>query len=144
MAKFKNAIKIITALILGVATLFLLYSLTHGLAFCRAESYRFYVGNTSINCREVYASPTLAPITKLFLNDINGESATYKSLDLQSFLKGVNGEIVFEERVENCINYYCKADLPYSIHLYGEEINLHICVSERNITVASPIIFGGY
>ena len=134
------------ALILSLSVFFCLAIaiLPNRLLFCGGESYRFYLGDTSLNCKEVFADSVLAPLLRLTLRDINGESATYKQLDISTFLKSVNGEILFLEEVEGSKNYYCKADLPYSVNLYGKQINLHICVSERGITVASPIIFGGY
>ena len=51
---------------------------------------------------------------------------------------------VTNEKLSGSVNYYCTADLPYSVELYGTEINLHICIKQSGVTVASPIIFGGY
>ena len=113
------------------------------LCFNGAESYTFFCGDTSKNCREVRADDN-AKLKKLTLSEICGECAEYSQLDIESFLKSVNGEIVFVENIFDSVNYYCKADLPYSVTLYGEEINLHICVKESGVKVASPIIFGGY
>lgn len=59
-------------------------------------------------------------------------------------MKTVNGEIVFCEKLSDSVNYYCKADLPYSVELYGKTINLHVCIRKDGVKVASPIIFGGY
>lgn len=118
--------------------------LPNRLVFKGGESYRFYLGDTSLSCREVFCDRASAPLLRLTLKDINGESATYSSLDLDGFLKSVGGEILFTETLEDSVNYYCKANLPYSVELYGKEINLHICVKADGVTVASPIIFGGY
>ena len=63
---------------------------------------------------------------------------------MDGFLRKVGGEIVFVEELSDSVNYYCRADLPYSVNLYGEEINLHICVKQSGVKIASPIIFGGY
>ena len=56
----------------------------------------------------------------------------------------MGAEIIFTEELSDSVNYYCKANLPYKVKLYGEEINLHISVRENGVKVASPIIFGGY
>ena len=113
------------------------------ICFKGAESYAFFCGDTSKNCREVTANSN--PMFKrLTLFDICGECAEYSELDIESFLKSVNGEIKFVETLSDSVNYYCTADLPYSVNLYGEQINLHICVRESGIKVGSPIIFGGY
>ena len=71
-----------------------------------------------------------------------GESTEYERLDVQAFLDEVNGRAVFTEKLSDSLNYYCTADLPYSVELYGTEINLHICIKQGGVTVASPIIFG--
>lgn len=144
MGRIKTTIKLLTALTLSALVLCAICTLPNRLLFCGGESYRFYLGDSSLNCKEVFAEGNKAPLTRLLLLGVNGESATYASLDIEKFLKTVNGQVIFCEEVDGMINYYCKADLPYSIELYGEEINLHVCVKDGGVTVASPIIFGGY
>ena len=73
-----------------------------------------------------------------------GESAEYSEFDFDDYLKSVNGEVIFTETLSDSVNYYCKADLPYSVNLYGNEINLHVCIKKDRVKVGSPIIFGGY
>lgn len=114
------------------------------LCFEGGESYTFFVGDTSKNCREVKIDGN-ALLKRLTLSSVCGECAEYSSsFDFEEYLKKVNGEIIFTEKLSDSVNYYCKADLPYSVKLYGEEINLHICVRENGTKLASPIIFGGY
>ncbi len=111
--------------------------------FAEGESYTFFCGNTSADCRIVTVDGAAA-LTKLTLKDVCGESTRYSGLDIEEFLNSVNGKIIFTEELSDSVNYYCTADLPYSITLYGQEINLHICVKKDGVQVASPIIFGGY
>lgn len=113
------------------------------ICFEGGESYTFYCGDTSKNCREIRADGNAA-LKKLTLSDICGECAEYSQFDLESYLNSVNGEVIFVEELSDSVNYYCKADLPYSVTLYGEEINLHICIKSDGVKVGSPIIFGGY
>lgn len=110
--------------------------------FDGAEGYVFYTGNTSKNYKEVASENPSA--TRLTLFNISGECASYDEVDLDELLKRFNGKVVFTEELDDSINYYCKADLPYSVNLYGEEINLHVCYRPDGVKVASPIIFGGY
>lgn len=110
--------------------------------FEKGEDYTFFCGNTSKDCREV-ATNTPA-LSRLVLFNVCGESATYKNFDLQSYLTSVDGKIVFEEKLDDSVNYYCTANLPYSILLYGKKINLHISIKKESVKVGSPIIFGGY
>lgn len=144
MGRIKTAVKLLATLTLSAIMLGIICALPNKLLFFGGESYRFYLGDTSKNCKEVFADGGTAPLTRLLLTGVNGESATYKSLDTQKFLESVGGRVIFTEEIDGTLNYYCKANLPYSIELYGEEINLHICVKEKGVTVASPIIFGGY
>ena len=107
------------------------------------ENYTFYCGTSSADCKEV--RPTFnAEIERLLLADVCGESVEYKNFDLKAYLKKVNGKIMFTEELSDSVNYYCTADLPYSVDIGGYKINLHVCVREDGVKVASPIIFGGY
>lgn len=142
-ASMKRFLKLLSLTILAGILLAVFTIVQAEVCFKGAESYAFFCGDSSKNCREVSASKNTA-LKKLTLSDICGESAEYSSLDIDSFLKSVNGEIIFVEKLSDSVNYYCKADLPYSVTLYGEQINLHICVRERGIKVGTPLIFGGF
>ena len=113
------------------------------LCFTDAENYTFFCGDTSKNCREVTVKSNAA-LKRITLKQVCGECAYFTEFDLEDYLESVNGEIIFTERLSDSVNYYCKADLPYSVILYGEEINLHVSVKSDGVKVASPIIFGGY
>lgn len=114
------------------------------LAFSGGGSYTFYTGTSSSNCAIVQADPHTAALERLLLADVRGECVTYASLDIDKLLEEVHGEVVFTEELSDSTNYYCTADLPYSVELYGQRINLHICVRGESVKVATPIIFGGY
>jgi len=113
------------------------------LCFKSGGNYVFYCGTSSADCREVTVT-TNAALEKLLLKDVCGECTVYENLDLESFLEEVGGKIVAREELSDSVNYYCKANLPYSVNLYGTEINLHVSVRGDTAKVASPIIFGGY
>lgn len=131
---------VIACAALALATL----ALPARLAFRGGDKYTFFVGNTSRNCTVITAPAAEAGLKRLCLKQVCGESATYYELDLESFLQSVDGQIIFTETLEDSVNYYCTADLPYSIELYGHEINLHVCVKKDCTVAGSPIIFGGY
>ena len=111
--------------------------------FADGKNYTFYCGTSSADCREIRATFN-AELERIALTNVCGESAEYDSFDLEGFLKGINGNVVFVEELSDSVNYYCTADLPYSVNLYGKTINLHVCVRSDTVKVASPIIFGGY
>lgn len=144
MLKIKFAVKIILTLALATLSLFSVTALLHAPVFGKAEQYRFYIGDTSKNCKEIVTTYTQACVTKPFLTQLNGESVTVRNIDLQELLSKVDGEILFCERLEDSVNYYCHANLPYSITLYGKQVNLHVCIKKDEVIIASPIIFGGY
>lgn len=112
------------------------------LCFKGGKNYTFYCGSSSADCREVLTSSP--DVKRLFIKDVCGESAEYENFDLESFLKSVNGKVVFREELSDSVNYYCTADLPYSVKLYCHDINLHVCIKDGSAKAASPIIFGGY
>lgn len=144
MRKMRTATIIACTLAAALLLLLSLTVLPRRLAFSGSDSYCFYLGDTSKSCRVVDAHSDTAALKRLTLSGVCGESATYSSLDVNAFLKSVGGEILFTEEMSDSVNYYCSARLPYSVTLYGETVNLHVCVKESGVTVASPIIFGGY
>lgn len=136
-------VKLLAVTLLAGVVIAAIAILPSRICFSGAESYTFFCGDTSKNCREISTAGN-ADGLKLVLDGVCGECAVYDELDVAAFLKSVNGKIKFTETLSDSVNYYCSADLPYKVTLYGEEINLHICVKTETITVASPIIFGGY
>lgn len=139
MRFFKTAALILCAFVCAAA----FWIFNSPLAFEESESYTFFCGNTSANCREVTVHDNAA-LKKLALKDVNGESTFYSTLDVQKFLEELGAEVIFTEQLEDSLNLYCSADLPYSTELYGHEINLHVCIKDEGVKVGSPIIFGGY
>ena len=138
-----KVIKLSVVLALAAAVILAFVLLPKRLALPEGESYIFFVGDSSKNCREVKADGNAA-LVRLELNDVCGECTQFSSLDVDKFLSDVDGEIIFKEEIDGSVNYYCSAALPYSVSLYGKEINLHICVRDGGVKVATPIIFGGY
>ena len=117
--------------------------LPQNLCFESGGAYTFYCGTSSADCKVVTVH-NFAAAAKLGLKDVCGESTDYENCDLESFLKSVDGKVVIKEEFSDGVNYYCTANLPYSVNLYDKEINLHVAVRGDTARVASPIIFGGY
>lgn len=133
----------IACTVLGAVFLAALAIFPRRVCFEGGENYTFYCGTSSADCREVRAGGN-AEIARLTLNNVCGESVEYGDFNLESFLLKVNGQIKFTEELSDSVNYYCTADLPYSVELYGYTVNLHVSVKDGKTKVASPIIFGGY
>lgn len=138
-----KVLKLSVICILATLTVLAACAFSSSVCFKNAESYSFYCGDSSKNCKEITADSSPA-IVKLALKNVCGESATYTKFNLEKFLASVSGEIIFSETLSDSVNYYCKANLPYKVNLYGKEINLHICIRKDSVKVGSPIIFGGY
>lgn len=117
--------------------------LPNKLCFRGGKGYTFYCGTSSADCKVVTVQSGAAA-AKLCLKNICGEATTYENFDLESFLEKVGAKVVRCEPYSDSVNYYCTANLPYSVNLYETTINLHICVRGNTAKVASPIIFGGY
>ena len=123
--------------------IFAIAALPQRICFDGGADYVFYCGTSSADCKVVRASGN-AKLTRLFLSNVCGEGAEFKELDIDKFLSGVGGKIIFSENAAGITNYYCTADLPYSVAIDGTVINLHIAVCEGVVKVGTPIIFGGY
>ncbi len=133
-------------LFLTISAVFVLAAVAYmpqNLCFESGDTYTFYCGTSSADCK-VITVDNFAAAKKLCLKNVCGESTDYDNFDLDSFLKSVGGKVVFEEKFSDGVNYYCTANLPYSVELYNRTINLHVSVRGNTARVASPIIFGGY
>ena len=135
--------KILFLTVAVAAVLAAVAALPERLCFDGDGNYTFYVGTSSKDCREVTVNSGAA-LTRLTLGKVCGEATEYDHFDFESFLKSVNGKVIACEELSDSVNYYCTADLPYSVNLYGTRINLHVSVRGEKAKVASPIIFGGY
>lgn len=136
-------VKLSLATVAAILIIFAIAALPNKICFDGGENYVFYCGTSSADCKTVRANSN-AKITRIFLNNVCGEGAEFKELDIDAFLASVGGKIVFSESAAGITNYYCSANLPYSTVLEGAVINLHIAVRENSVKVGSPIIFGGY
>ena len=135
--------RLLSIILLAFAVIAAAVFLPDRLCFDNAESYTFYCGTSSADCKEVTVTRN-ASLTKLTLLNVCGEAAVYKNFDLNSFLKKTGAKIIFMEELSDSVNYYCAANLPYKVKINGAIINLHICVRGNTAKTASPIIFGGY
>ena len=114
-----RAMKLLILAVMSAAILAGVGLLPDRLCFEGGENYTFYCGTSSSDCKTVVADKN-AEIQRLLLKEVCGESCRYDSLDLESFLKRYGGEVVFVEELSDSVNYYCKADLPYSVILRGK------------------------
>lgn len=138
-----RAAKISLLIAAAAVILFALAAFPKRLCFDGGKSYTFYCGTSSADCREITVTGAAA-FERLKLKDVCGEATVYDNFDLDGFLAGVGGKVVAVEELSDSVNYYCTANLPYSVRLYGTVINLHVSVRGDSAKVASPIIFGGY
>ena len=139
-----RVLRILMTPVLAVCIVAAFACLPSRLCFEGGRDYTFYCGTSSSDCREIRAKSNAA-LTRLTLSSVCGEAVTFEAstFDLDKFLLSVKGEIVFKEELSDSVNYYCTADLPYSVNLYQSEINLHVCVRKEGVKVASPIFSAG-
>lgn len=135
--------RFLVLLIAAAVVLTSVAALRDRLCFKGGDGYTFYLGTSSADCREVAVKGDAA-FTRFSLKGVCGESTVYDNFDLEKFLSEVGGKIVAVEELSDSVNYYCTANLPYSVNLYGKRINLHVSMRGDTAKVGSPIIFGGY
>ncbi|MDE6586372.1 MAG: hypothetical protein K2K80_06815 [Clostridia bacterium] len=138
-----RAVKLTILSIIAIALLACVCVLHNRLCFDGGENYTFYCGTSSKDCKVVTAQYSAAA-ERLLLKNVCGESIEADFHGLESILEKYDGKVVFEEEFSDGVNYYCSANLPYSVYLNGQEINLHVCVRGDRAKIGSPIIFGGY
>ena len=142
--KFVRAVKLGILLVLAWLVFAAIALSPRRLCFEGGKSYTFFCGTSSADCREITVSGKEAESVKLALCNVCGEATVYESADAEQIIKKFNAQVIVKEEVCGIVNYYCKADLPYAVELYGTEINLHVSVKDGRVKVGSPIIFGGY
>ena len=78
--------------------------------------------------------------------EIAGESCVlnknYSIIDIVNYF---NAEEVFTEEINtNKIIYYYSPKIKYLQVIKGERVNLQVCITEKNIKVGAPLIFGSF
>ncbi|MDE6356214.1 MAG: hypothetical protein K2L67_03120 [Clostridia bacterium] len=114
------------------------------LCFDGGKNYTFFCGTSSADCHEITVSGKDAKSVKLALLNVCGEATVYENASAEQIIKKLNAKVIAKEELCGSVNYYCKANLPYAVELYGTEINLHVSEKNGSVKVGSPIIFGGY
>ena len=68
-----------------------------------------------------------------------------KDFDVEKLLYDLDAEIIFTETSQFVTSIYCfSPKLKYKKIINGEIINLHVAISESQIKIGSPIIYGSY
>ena len=81
-----RALKLGALMIIAAAVCAAAVSLPKHTAFECGESYTFYLGSSSSNCRVMTVDDN-AGLVLLTLKDVRGEATTYAELDVESFLR---------------------------------------------------------
>ncbi len=133
--------KIIVALSVILLVIGLWFSVTP-VFFKYTDSLEISLGNSS--------SAKLVRVTaleSLFINNIHGESfkVDVAEFDFNNFIKEFNASVVLVERTGQGVGYYAYSpNIRYKERVKGRTVNLHIFIAEKEVTVGSPIIYGGF
>ena len=101
----------------------------------------------------LYSPSSQAQIkTELSVDDllyIKGECAKIETSDgencLQELIARYAANVIKIEQFDGGMSYYCySSKLKTPILLDGAYVNLHIVVKEKEILIATPLVFGGY
>ncbi len=121
----------------GAAATFLL----HAPVFERGNAYELYLSPSSSALTVLSGDPLL---DKLSL-PVRGESVRYGGDKKEELIARFHAEILFTESAAGVVNYYCRSPfLGEGVVLMGQNVNLHIAVSEAQTAVGTPLIFGGF
>ncbi len=64
---------------------------------------------------------------------------------LESFIDEFNGEIIFQEKIDEGISYYgYSSEIKYRKIMNGRAVNFHVFIGENSVTVGAPIIYGSF
>lgn len=83
----------------------------------------------------------------LFLTGIKGESFKREKdgFELSDFLGEFNAVEVFRETTEEGTSVYAySSDIRYCVKLRDKKVNLQVFTGKSQITIGTPLIFGGY
>ena len=79
-------------------------------------------------------------------NGVTGESCIVnEKYSLEDVIEYFSAEKVFEEKVENLIiTYYYSPKIKYVQKVNGKKINLQACVTNNQLKIGTPLIFGSF
>lgn len=107
----------------------------------KGEAHTYYLGKSS-SARAVAAA---SPLSKLFLGDVKGESASYAGDRYLEFSEKYRAELLFSETVCGITSYYLYSPrFGGGVELNGGTVNLQIAVGNGRTVVGTPLIFGGW
>ena len=108
-------------------------------AFPNEEKTEYYLYSASSQAKIV------KDVNLLDLLYVKGEKIETKETDVEFLLAKYKASVVFEEKFEDKVAYYCYSpNLKTPVRIDGKFINLQIVVKRDSAILASPLVFGGY
>ena len=108
-----------------------------------ATDYEVYKQSASSSAQIVRADIITCP----FISGKTGESCKIDATTFNTgaFLGKFNAKVVFTEKVDNvtCIYAY-SPKVKYSTIVNGKKVNLHLAFNGDEVTLGTPLIYGGY
>lgn len=108
-----------------------------------ANSYEAYLTDFSCSNKIINVNKFAYP----FMFNIKGESAVLEkeTFNLQTFLTDLNAKVVDIESGETYTCYYAYSpDIKKTKVINGQAVNLHIAITDKQVKVGSPIIYGSF
>lgn len=140
----KRIALLLRSVVLAAALLLVIGAVNNvGAAFTKGEGHAYYIGSAS-SVATVYESASALPAELIFIG-VRGESAYMPGGDRAALEKQYSAELLFEERAGDTVNYYYYSPSFHSfIYINGFAVNMHIAVRGNDLSIGTPIIFGGY
>ena len=97
----------------------------------------------------VYSGKSLGQMQEKLVLPLNKFDGVFKSYSVDTdyceLVKKYNAKLIFIEKTDGVISkYYYSNSIPYKEIIKGKKVNLHIAISNSQITIGTPIIYGGY
>lgn len=123
----------------------LLFAVARGseTAFCGfSEEYEVWTGGSSSAHMEVLTAEQYRRADARSIGGVSFETDE----SAEAILAALGARVVKEERAAGVTSYYARAEgLPYSLRLFGEQVNLQVAVREDGkVKVGCPVIFGSF
>ena len=142
----KNFWMLFLAILFTLGSVITIHYMEKDILFKGATSYTFYTKAASSQANILSVSAKDAKKIKYSLSNLTGESAEYQNTG-EAFeqIKKYNASFKFMEDCGDIQNYYFYSPKLYAaVSLSGIHITLHVAIKSNNISMGSPLIFGGF
>lgn len=108
-----------------------------------ADGYEIYLNDGS-SLSEIVS---IGKKDYFFIKNVKGESCKIdkEGFDVEEFFQEFDAVILFTETTDCGVSYYGYSPrVRYREMIKGYTVNLHVCISETQVTAGAPLIYGSF